>query len=365
MKHSIADGTRNSYDTGLKRWKSYCEYRYWNHKNEITTAHAEEWLAAMADEGKVNVNSMKVYRSALSSYYVENTPAVGNQTIMNPLDHPRIERILNGIARDQAGRRQLQFASRPKTKGITMDMIIKLIDTFKDGNDKQLMCTAAASLAFASALRPSELLGSAKLPDRSLRINQMQFFSDTAGDHLIVPQNLEYSTLVSLVPDHCVITLHVGKTNQLRTAKPRYIAIAPIVRILWCWFTKRIQYSNAVYHMNDINQNETNSDELFKRVGYKPLRMSSLLSFLKQELPLLGFSDMNKLTGKTFRIGGTSALTTLGVPEEDIRTMGGWSKNSTVWRQYASTASLRHRAILTQRNIYKQSSSTNIPSNNW
>lgn len=69
---------------------------------------------------------------------MENTPAIGNRATRNPLAHPRIEQILYGIARDQTVTRQGQWVSRPKTKGLPMDMVLKLIDAFKDGDDKQV-----------------------------------------------------------------------------------------------------------------------------------------------------------------------------------------------------------------------------------
>jgi hypothetical protein len=352
MNLSIEPSTRASYETGVRRWKAYCRFRHWDPQGEITTAHAEEWLAAMADEGKVNVATMKAYRSALSAYHIERTPAAAATVLgkpVNPLGHPRIERLLAGIERDQAERRQAQRSQlKAKTEGITMNMILKLVERFKDGNDNELMNTAAASLGVAAALRPSEILGSAKHRDRSLRVNQLQFFADAAGQETIrVPAADEQPQVNSgPEPDHCVLTLLVGKTNQRRTAKPRYIGIPAVVRHLWRWACRR--------SCQDGTTAASNSDELFKRAGYKPLRTKSLLSFLAKHLSELGFPNMRNLTGKTFRIGGASTLAALGAPAEDIRALGGWAPSSDTWKQYASAASQRQRALLTQRNLAKQ-----------
>jgi hypothetical protein len=358
MNLSIAPGTRASYETGVKRWKAYCRFRHWDPQGEITTAHAEEWLAAMADEGKVNVASMKAYRSALSAYHIERTPAAAATVLgkpVNPLGHPRIERLLAGIERDQAERRQTQRARvKEKTEGVTMDMILKLIERFKNGTDNELMNTAAASLGVATALRPSEILGSAKHRDRTLRVSQLQFFADPEGLHTMAPVPIPGSGVAaerqqansSPEPDHCVLTLLISKTNQRRTAKPRYIGIPAVVGSLWRWACRRSHHDNAT----PIPP----SNELFKRAGYKPLRTKSLLSFLTQHLPELGFPEMENLTGKTFRIGGASTLAALGAPAEDIRALGGWAPSSDMWKQYASAASQRQRALFTQRNLARQ-----------
>ena len=95
--------------------------------------------------------------------------------------------------------------------------------------------------------------------------------------------------------------------------------------------------------------------------GRRPLRTPSLLSFLEKELTLLGYHFSSKLTGKTFRIGGTSSLAALGAPAEDIRTLGGWAASSDVWQTYASPASHRARALLTQRNLVNQLSGQPSP----
>jgi hypothetical protein len=232
-------------------------------------------------------------------------------------------------------------------------MILGLIRSVgkETSDDYSLMCVAAASLAVATALRPSELLGSAKLRDRTLRRNQLQFFVDPAGSQRLQPPS-------SLTPHHCALILNISKTNQRGTPKPRYIGIPDVVRLLWTWYNKQL----SLFPQQGSSSHPSPCDlELFMLPGRRPLRTRPLLSFVQDQLALIGYRFGSKLTGKTFRIGGASSLAALGAPAEDIRTLGGWAPSSETWRTYASPASHRARALLTQQNLQRQAPANSNP----
>lgn len=351
IAQSLAPTTRSSYETGVRRWQAHCKYNGRDPEEIITVAHVEEWFADMADEGKVSVGTLRVYRSALSAHHVQRT-SPSTLSTPNPLDHPRIDRLLRGIDRVQMEKRMEQSSNATataltqKTPGVTVNMILALITRFNKGSDTELMNTAAAALAVAAALRPSELLGSRKTPNRALQTNQLQFYSDPDGLHEMTPA-VRGENETELSPDHCVLTLRVGKTNQRRRPQVRFIGMSAVVDILWKWRIQRLT--------QHIDEGSESNAELFRRRGFQPLRTGTLLRFLETHLPRLDFPHMNHLTGKAFRIGGASSLAAVGAPAVDISAMGGWAPSANTWKRYASEAAHRDRALLTQRNLQQRS----------
>jgi hypothetical protein len=340
LRQAVAPSTRDSYETGVNRWRAFCEFRHWNPEGQITTQRLEEWLAAMGDEGRISVATIRVYKTGLAAYYRERCPAAASVG-PTPFVHPRLEDILSGIEREQATKRRLldRQPGPTKTEGVTFDMVLALINSLPDHEGSGAlypMNVAASAMAVGTALRPSELLGSRKLPDRVIRRGQLSFFA-SASDRAPLASG------AASQPHHCVLSLHINKTNQTCLPKPRAIGVPPFVATLWTWYNRQARL------FQEQGVPLSGSTELFKL----PLRTQSLLSFLQRHLSSLGYTFSAKLTGKAFRIGGTSTLAAAGAPSQDIRALGGWSQSSQVWRTYASVDSHKQRALLTQQQMFK------------
>lgn len=304
LERAIAPSTRRTYDTAIANWRAYCEDRRWDPDGAVTNLHAEEWLASLADRGRLKASTIRIYKAALSTWHEENS------TGPNPLQSGRISRLVAGIEASAAEREARARLARPKSAGVTMDMIRRLSSHLSRGTAREMMMLGAAALATAAALRPSELLGSTG-EARALTVDQLRFF-DAQGTPI-----LSFSTGAP-APAHCTITLRISKTNQRRRPEHIHVSAAVAVRAAWAWRLAR----------HPDSQNGRYGSELFRLPSARPLRTSALVGFTRLALHKLGWPNLH-LTGKCFRIGGTSTLAASGASDDAMRRLGRWRTN--VW----------------------------------
>jgi hypothetical protein len=312
---------------------------------------AEEFLAAMADKNEISSNTIHVYKAGLSWYYSQRS------TSENPFNHIRIAKLIKGIENEKAKQEQEKRKNRPRTDPVTMDTIRLFSTHLTLTDEKHLLMLAASSLSAASACRPSELLGSTQHRDRAITIQQLEFFeTETSKTPMEIPEQEEADRGTrdkQTIPNHCSITLHISKTNQLRKREVIYISSPLAVESNWRW---RIHRGNNIDH----------GAELFRRTGFAALRMSQLLAFMVRMLTTPAHVPF--FTGKAFRIGGTSSFAAMQqqvvghvpvpvVPsaesymnEEEMNDIGRW-KSKGMWRRYADEASKKQRAIINNRRL--------------
>jgi hypothetical protein len=314
LQNSIAESTRRAYNTAIRHYKEYCEFRGWHADAVATRTRAEEWIASLGDHGALSTTSIRLYRSALATWHTERSPTD------NPFRSERVSRIIDGIERTRAEKERVQRAARPRSDGVTLEMLRPLINEHAESSGKPLMCIAAAALGAATGLRPGELLG--RYPDRSTALQQSQisFFSDAAGRLTIQPNNMNSSNTTGSKPDHCTITLHISKTNQRRALEQVHVSAPAAVRALWQWQRTRCNEEGA----------------WFRLTGHRTLSTPALLKFLTAEFRAIG--KPLHLTGKCFRIGATSALNAKGAATADLQNIGRWRSNG-MWTTYADAAS--------------------------
>jgi hypothetical protein len=139
--------------------------------------------------------------------------------------------------------------------------------------------------------------------------------------------------------DHCIVELHVSKTNQRGAQESIHIASPVAVRALWA---RRLRRHSAA-------EDAQYGEELFRRPGYKPARINPLLSFTRLALTELGYGWLH-ITGKCFR-GGTSTLAALGAAESDadLRNLGRW--RTAMWRTYVDDPAHKARALQSSRRM--------------
>jgi hypothetical protein len=329
MQESLSESTRASYASALKRYQDYCLFRGWDPDRLPGLFEAEEFLAAMADMNEISSNSIQVYKAGLAWHY-----SMQSTNKNNPFDHVRIKRLMKGVEKMKAKAEQQKRLARPITESITMDTIRMLRDRFSfPHDDKTSLMLAAASLCAASACRPGELLGSDAHRDRSITLQQVKFYqTETATTPIKIPNELDER---QTMPHHLTITLHISKTNQYRKREEIHISSPVAVELNWRWMIRR-------HHVLHTGQ------ELFRRTGYVPLRMKQLLSYLTHSLRTSHHTPF--LTGKCFRIGGTSQLAGRGATIEEISQLGRWRSKNT-WRNYADYNAIKQRAIRTNRNM--------------
>jgi len=279
----------------------------------------------MAEAGGRTANTIAQYKSALHTHFASQQSFA--DLSLNPLSHPKLQRLLTGISNAKAATEQAARMARPTCQPLTFDIVRTLRAVHSDSDPREAMMYAAIALATAAALRPSELLGSHRYPQRALRVDQLTFYSE--ANQPVQPTS---------TAAYCTVRLEISKTNQGMRNEERVASAAEAVQALSHW----ILISGA-----------RGRDTLFQQAGEGPITISVLVGHLRRKLTAIGRGDM-RVTGKCFRKGGTSTLAALGVPAADIVNAGGWAAGSTVWREhYANFPDVR-RARAVQVNAQMQ-----------
>lgn len=247
----------------------------------------------------------------------------------NPLAHPAIGLVLDGIARVWAVRERRQRAERGITLAITPQILADLRVAWPTQEPEASMLWAAATLACYAALRPSELLGSAQHRDRALKAESISFLR---RDGAI----LSRATAGAQLPDRFTIQLGPTKTDQRGFASAKVVAGATAVEALWRWCGMREAFGIT-------------SPLLFACEGCAPLAATRLFGTLRQACLDTGRGKV-KITGKCFRRGGASGLVGQGVPNADVARVVGWASVRTV-ETYTDQAALERRALVASRRM--------------
>lgn len=334
MRNAITPATRRTYQHAIEHYQSYICDRNWNPDDPITVSKAAEWLAALADQGKIKVATIKIYKAALSTHFEETST-----NPINPLSSTYITRIMNGIEREKAPKEAESRRLKPKTEGVTLGMLETILrhNPIINQDAQFTMCFGAAVLASAAALRPNELLGkTSDNPDRAIKSDQVVFFLNLNDEKPLSEAAIRNmrTTRSSTIPNHLTLTFAISKTNQLGKLESIHVGNELAVAAIWRWKLLRIPPA----------QDQEHGPEFFKRIGYKPLRMQTLLKFVEKHLVLAGHKHMN-LTGKCFRIGGTSELAASGATDAELAKKGRWASNSAMWKIYADPQSKKVREV--------------------
>lgn len=325
---AIGTGTRNSYNVAYRHWEAYCRERGWSIWAEITTPRLCDWLAAMADRGTVCANTIKVYRSAMSTWHTER--AGPNAAATNPAEHPYVARLITGITRAKAPLEQAKREQAPANT-LSLDWIIRVVvPRHPQSNPRLARLLAALCLGTAGALRPSEFLGSALHPDRAPTRSQLRFF-DGSAEHVgeRTPREGE------AVPEQARFVLHVAKTDQVRRGTHKVIAAPFAVAALWRWCLAHGPWSCG-------------SIPLFELEG-KLLLPAQLREHLVAELTATG-QVAEGVTLKGARRTAASTLLAAGASPAEIQVAGHWKAISSQ-QHYFSTEARRAAAARVNKSL--------------
>lgn len=300
----------------MRSYEQYCQRRS-RVPHPIRADYAADWLSSLAAAGQHKSSTLAGYKSALHTAFEQ--ARTFDDTRANPMDHPNFRRLLEGIARAKAPQEQAarQQALHTTADPLTFDIVKQLRELHRDSDARESMLFAATALAVAGVLRPSELLGSSKLPDRALRLRQLTLLNGEGQ-----PIRLQSSQLPAAARLH----LQVSKTDQRQRGVDKEITAPTAVQALHTWL---------------LHRQGKPEERIFELAG-KPLTTYALLAHLRRQLPRIGQSSFT-LTGKSFRRGGASSLALLGVPAEDIA-RAGWAAHSSAWQEYYAASPEVRRA---------------------
>jgi len=308
--------------------------------HDLSAVAGANYLAELGTLGKLSSGTIRVYRSALSTWWRLGTLSDDD----NPMLSTACDLVLRGIALSRVEIDKANRLRRAPAVEITVELLQDIGEMGADAPDtRSVMMWAAANVALYGFLRPGELLGSYANPKRALRPEQIQFFaspSKAAGRH--APASGEHRPLQ---PDHFAIDLGATKADPLGKNKPKVIAARPAVSALWAWMALRGALGPAP------------GSVLFGLPGEKPLSMATLLEWLADWYAASG-RPRPRFTGKGFRRGATSTALAKGADHADISAQAGWaSKGAKMPETYASDQAKLTRHLLFSRRMAASSAS--------
>lgn len=311
IRRAIAPTTRCTYDSVERSYRDFAASVSPGLRDAPIRADlACEYLAQMADRGQHNASTIAVHKSALHTIAEEQA----HVTAPNPLDAPKVKRLVAGIAADRAALEQARRVASPQNAPLTFDLVRALRPRY-EGSQGGRMLYALIALAVAACSRLSELLGSAKYPERRLRARQIAFFSDAEGVTTAVPSPSARAD----TPHHLELHLDITKTDQGRRGTVKVISARTAVEAMW-------------RHLCDSGQR--GDDFVFASAAKGKVSTTALVRSVRTELTAIGRADVAARTGgRSFRRGAASTLSAMGADDADIAALG-WAPNSTVGRTH-------------------------------
>lgn len=335
-KAAISSNTRRTYTAPVNRFRTWRRSLGQQEDAEhISSADVCNFFASLLKEG-LAFSSIRIYRSALSTWWVERMLELGVQR-PNPTQDDSVSRVLKGLEKTLLPMKLKRAAAASAPVAMTPELIERLRPVLWGASPHAMMRFAAITTGTYALLRPGELLGSAQHRDRALRAEQITFHASALPSPVGLLAN-GVTTDEYAMPDHFTIApLGVTKADPLAHNGPIDVAGAPAVRALWEWMHLR----------RDMAPEE--GDSLFQVPQHKALSCSEIVSALVDAVELTDGTRPN-ITGKCFRKGGASGLLAAGSARPDIAAQGRW-RNVAMVETYASAMAKQARALAVSRSM--------------
>lgn len=319
ISNAICANTRRTYQGPQLRYTAWCAANG-REPLPITPENLMTFLAfEAAPQFDRTTRTIAVYRSALSTMHEES--AYGGQP--NPVDDPRVARLLKGVARTKMELDAEKRAARVQADVLTPRFLVDNEAYFGVGADDphEIMAWAACCLGVFGALRKTELLGSHYYPERRLRHSQITFhLADAAHTVAGTPTHYDADLL-----SHFSVALGPTKADPLGKNPPHLIYSAVAIRAMWRWVNIRKKLNRAdLPHLFYDHSTQTH------------LTIKHLQDFVSRMYKSLSLKPP-KITGKSFRKGAASELVSSGVPNAVGADLGRW-KTAAMVDTYATPA---------------------------
>lgn len=315
---AISENTRRTYQGPQRRYTDFC-YKTGREPLPVDALAVLHFLAreSHADYDKSS-RTIGLYRSALSTMHAESE--YGGQP--NPLDDPRIARLLVGVKKSKIESDAEKREAATPTAVLTPKFLVDHEAYFGMSDEPaNVMKWAACCLGSFAALRKTELIGSSFYPERRLKISQIKFYhTDLTRTVIAIP-----APSIVRVEDinHFSISLGATKADPLAHNKPSLCFSAVAIRAMWKWMHLRHSLTRA-----EVPQ-------LFT-IGTTHLDYATLMTFVQNMFVAKGDGRM-KFTGKAFRKGAASELVASNVPNSVSADLGRWRTTHMV-ETYATPA---------------------------
>ena len=309
-RKAIANSTRRSYETAVRKYQAFAEIRNWGTLAiGLTAARAAEFVAHLGADGRLKPGTIDAYCTALSTWFVELLSDQPNPMASEALSRVKegVKRHLSTIAREEV---KTDAKALPPT-ALTHALLERLAPVWRsDSAAEAKRMLAVCYLGVCCLLRPNEIFGSPKAPDRVPLAASVVFYR---RDGSLMP--VGRSSLPADTPDRFSIDLGVTKSDQHGKRKPKVCSVPAAVSALWKWSIIRYNLGGA-------------RPELFALDG-AVVSQRRVLSELIAAHKAQGLG-VARFTGKSFRRGGTSGLVARGLPIADVRAAAGWRSDAMV-----------------------------------
>lgn len=273
--------------------------------SDATRDTVADWLASLADELRLKPASIAGYRSAASTWWIEQTRSGGE----NPFQHEFVGRVLKGIKNEQRPSPSAPAVTAPTR--LTVELLTLLEGALRDGGTARgMLMWAICCLGVSAMPRPVELFGvaSGQLARPPPQLSSLVFF-DTGG------ARIDAKEARADRPTPVRFTWDIGRSKAdqhgKRGATP--VAAAYAVRAIWAWCCYRAELgapSVDIFHLDGA--------VITQHAVLRALEAAHKT----QDLGPAVFQ------GKCFRQGGAASQVAAGVAVDDIASAGRWKSGT-------------------------------------
>lgn len=302
--------TQASYATAVAHYQEWCaRWGHDAHPLAVTVNRASEWLAAAGRERDLMANSLRTYRSALSTAWAN---AGGSGT--NPLQDAQIKRVLAGYRNTRAKPDAQVRAKRDETISLTVELLAAIEPGAPGalaGTPDDIMLWAAVCMLTFGLNRCGEIFRCTRTHRPAILANAITFYDHplSALARSLNPGNWQSKPLPRLYS----VALGQTKADQEGHNPDQRIAAAPAVRALWRWIHIRRDLGGRV------------DEPLFAVPGYNALLSRERLFASVASWHEVVSGTTPKVSGKAFRRGGNQSLVASGATGAEMQHAGRWA----------------------------------------
>ena len=298
---------------------------------------AASFFADLAHSGDLLYNTIRTYRSALGTWWLENT-AGARRPDENPFRDAYTGKVLKGVKKELAP--ALILARQAKAQlppEIVLDsgLLRQLLPHMQTQSLDGYMLWTATLLAVFGLLRKVELLGSSDHPDRYVKPSQVVFYESVEKLKQVgmrAPSEDSALCIQGTQPSALTLDLGVTKADAFARNPPLLVHHPATIATMWKWM-----------HMRRALSPTASDDALFQVPGKPRLTMNRLLQSLSSAYVKATGSPAPHFAGKIFRRSGASNLLLAGATGPELQAAGRW-KSAQMPLLYASAPAKDARA---------------------
>lgn len=271
---ATADNTRRTYQSAVRQFVA------WGGQLPTTQQQLADYVVDRAQD--VSPRTLQLHVTAIRQWHI-------SQSMPTPTEGALVQKLLKGVGRVHA-------RPRVQAKALSFAQIKALCDPLdKESSLKSIRDKALILMGFAGAFRRSELVG------------------------------ICYKHIV-MTDEGVVITIPTSKTDQygegINKVIPKVDSVYCPVVALNAWLDRSAIRSGALFR--PINR--------WGQLSEKAMTPSAVNTILKQAVEVAGIENRDMISGHSLRRGAATAAAKAGANFQQIKALGAWKSDSTVWQ---------------------------------